>query len=417
VPQHWAAQGVRSPSIISANAISDEALNEAQFEGQDLVILANVPMIPEDKAAQLRRFVREGGAVLIFLGDRIDPGLYNEVLYSAKDPLLPAKLTVTKGEAGRPDAAFVALQPDDATDAVMPNIGRSFRNLFQQVRVFKHYRCELAEPAKAAPGAGAGKPPADEKTAPADKGKDAPAAAGKDAGAADKDKAKEPEKDAPRSVVHVALRYNDSDPAIIIREYGQGKVALVTTTANKHWNDLPEHRAYLPLMHELVYHLVRPRSSRHNLPVGGTFSAPWPPEDSTKEVAVIPPEGHEDEKTSKRPTSVNNATIFSYAGLNDAGVRWAGPYKLIVAGEDRPRELFAAQLPVAESDLARIEPEEIARNIKEPSFQVVADPEKLGETIKGKVVGREFWRTLAWTVLALAVAETFLAWLFGRNRW
>jgi hypothetical protein len=67
--------------------------------------------------------------------------------------------------------------------------------------------------------------------------------------------------------------------------------------------------------------------------------------------------------------------------------------------------------------LARIETDEIVKTVKEPAFVTITDPDKLGEAIKGKAAGREFWRTLAWVVLALAVAETFLAWLFGRNRW
>lgn|GEM_PF-690728 len=411
VPQHLASQGVRSPSIISPSVISDEGLPEAQLEGLDMVVLANVPAVNENKAAQLRRFVREGGALLIFVGDRVDPELYNEMLFAGDDPLLPAKLTVTQGEAGRNDAPFVSLQPDTAADAFLPNVGRSFRSLFRNVRVFKRYRCEVAEPAKAGGPTAAPKPP-DPAGAAEAAGKGGPAAGAKEA---DGEKGKDGKKEAPvASTVHVPLRYDNGEAAIVVREYGQGKVALVTTTADKYWNDLPEHGVYLPLMHELVYHLVRPRGARHNLEVGGRFSIPWPPEDMTKEVSVIPPEGREAEKTSKRPDSDGT---FSYAGPQDSGVRWAGAYKLLVVGEDRPREIFAAQMPAAESNLARIEADEVSKSVKEPAFLVISDPDKLGETIKGRVVGREFWRTLAWTVLVLAVAETFLAWFFGRNRW
>ena len=285
-----------------------------------------------------------------------------------------------------------------------------------KVRVFKHYRCQLdAAPAAGEAPAAAPAPDASDAAKPAEAA--AKDDAGKDASAAkDGSDGKKAEAPAVRGKTTVPLRYDNGDPAIVIREYGQGKVALVTTTADKQWNDLPEHLAYPLMLHEIVHYLVRPRGASQNLEVGGTFSVSWPPEDFTKEVNVIPPEGHEEEKTSKRPDRVG---LFTYAGsgVHGQGVRWAGPYRLTVSGEDRPREIFAVHLPTAESDLSRIEPEEMSRIVKEPAFVTITDPEKLDETIKGRVVGREFWRTLAWTVLTLAVLETFLAWLFGRNRW
>ena len=414
VPEHLAARGVRSPSIISTQVITDEALGDAQFEGQDMVILANVPTVSEEKAAQLKRFVKEGGALLIFVGDRVDPGLYNEALYSADDPLLPAKLTVTQGEAGRDDVKFVTFQPDNATDVLLPNLGRDYYPLLSKVRIFKHYRCEVEAPRAEEPGRESQAPKESKEPA-----KDRPAAQkekGKETASAKEPKGPDGERPG-RGKASVPLRYDNGDPAIVVREYGLGKVGLITTTADKYWNDLPEHLAYPLMMHEVVYYPVRPRGARHNLEVGGSFSITWPPEDYAKEVTVLPPEGHEEEKTSKRPETVSKVTVFNYAGLNDAGVRWAGPYKLTVAGEDKPREIFAAQLPAAESNLARIEQEEIAKSVKEVSFVPVMDIDKLGETIRGKATGREFWRTMAWAVLTLAVVETFLAWFFGRNRW
>jgi len=105
--------------------------------------------------------------------------------------------------------------------------------------------------------------------------------------------------------------------------------------------------------------------------------------------------------------------------LTYEGARWAGPYRLRIAGEDELREIFAVNVDPTESDLARIAVKELEQllDIKELRFEKIEDPEKIGETLKAKASGREFWRNLTWTVLTLAVIETFLAWFFGRSRW
>lgn len=407
VPAFLASQGVRSPSVIGVQVIPNEGLAEAPLDGLDMVILANVPMIPPEKAAQLRSFVRDGGALLVFAGEGLDPANYNEALLAGDDPLLPARLELkAEGVAGDPDARAWTFDPDAETDVMLPSFGRERYPLLKMVRVFRRYRCTVEAPA-----------PRPETPAGADADRKAPAGPAADSGDA-KAAGKPAGKDAPvRSKVSVRLRYDDGAPALVVREYGLGKVALFTTTANKRWNNLPERVAHLPMVHDMVRYLVRPRGADHNLEVGGAFSTRWPSEDFAKEVSISPPEGHEEDKTSKRPETVDKATVFRYAGPNDQGVRWAGPYRLTVQGENSPRDIFVANVDPAESDLARIGAEELVKLIPEAGFVPVSGADKIAETLKARTVGREFWKSLAWAVLTLALLETVLAWLFGRGRW
>jgi len=98
-------------------------------------------------------------------------------------------------------------------------------------------------------------------------------------------------------------------------------------------------------------------------------------------------------------------------------VRWAGPYKLNMAGEDELRDIFVANVEPDESDLAGITVDEIRKGIPDLTFVRITDRGKIAEAIRAKASGKEFWRNLCWTVLFLAVLETFLAWFFGRKRW
>jgi Aerotolerance regulator N-terminal/von Willebrand factor type A domain len=433
-----AAMGLISPSFISTRVITDAGLGDAQFEGLDMVILANVAVIPEDKIPALRKFVREGGALLIFVGDNVGPDIYNEKLFTADDPMLPCRLTEPEGTSGDPDATkWFAFAPDDSLTSLLPTFAPTESRAYLAgperqtpdigVKIFRRYRVKIEEPKKDKQKAEAEK----EKIAKEEEEKKK---AEKPAPEADKDEDEKKEEDKKdkkkekpaRGPVLVPLKYTDGEPAILIREYGLGRVCLVTTTADTHWTNLPSSRiVFLPAMHDMVYHLVRERGKKHNLRIGGAFSVRWPAEELRKEVVVLPPEGHQEDKATVKPEidKKNDLTTLTFprrkAEESLEGVRWAGPYKLNMAGEEELRDIFVANVEPAESDLAGITPAEIRDHIKikDLTFVRITDRGKIAEAIRAKASGKEFWRNLCWTVLFLAVVETFLAWFFGRKRW
>jgi hypothetical protein len=443
ITPRMASMGMTSPSIIETRAITDADLEEALFQG-DMVVLANVPVIPRKKIPALRKFVREGGALLIFVGDNVDPQLYNEKLFTEKEPLLPCRLVRPEGLAGNPDATkWFSFEVTDKVGSIIPCFAKPESRIYMAgpkrqtpdigVKIFRRYLVKV-----------------DETDQKGEKGEEKATSreeqeggAGAEAGSAEKrpEKPKQPEKEtdageeeeekadgeagkgkAPqRGRVSIPLRYEDGEPAILLRDFGMGQVCLVTTTADSDWTTWPSSRiAFLPAMHELVYHLVRNQLKEHNLPVGGTFSVRWPVEHLLKEVTVVPPKGREEDKAVVKPeSSKDDVTTLTYHGRSpEEGVRWAGPYHLHLAGEeDLPRSIFVANVPADEANLARISPELIRKYMKKPAFVVINDRKKIAEAIRSKASGREFWRNLCWAVLTLALAEAFLAWFFGRNRW
>ena len=58
-----------------------------------VVMLANVYRVSEPAVESLERFVRRGGGLIAFLGDQVDPDLYNAALYRGGEGLLPGELS------------------------------------------------------------------------------------------------------------------------------------------------------------------------------------------------------------------------------------------------------------------------------------------------------------------------------------
>jgi hypothetical protein len=421
VTERMAAMGMTSPSIISTRVIPDQDLRDAQFDGVDLLVLANVAVIPEEKIPALRKFVREGGGLLIFVGDNVGPDLYNTSLFTAEEPMLPCRLVEPQGTGGNPDLPkWFAFNPDDNITMLLPTFAHSERRTYLGrpekktpdigVKIFRRYRVKIDEPKKEEKQPGEG----DKKEGEKEKEKEKAEPEKKNG------EAKKKSDKLSRGRVYVPLKYDDGEPAILIRDYGLGRVCLVTTTADDHWANLATNLVFLPVVHDMVYHLVRERGRKHNLPIGGIFSVRWPAEDLLKDVSVLPPEGHEEDKATIKPETKKDMTTLTYHGRNpEEGVRWAGPYQLSIAGEGELRDIFVANVSPVESDLMRMQMDELRRMMKVEGlrFEVIKDREKIAEALRAKAAGKEFWRNLLWAVLTLAVLETFLAWFFGRNRW
>src|SRR5690606_7251196 len=73
-----------------------------ELDGYSVVILANVAQIAPASLAQLERFVADGGSLLVFLGDNIDPEFYQEHLHRSGEGLLALPLGPEVGDADAP---------------------------------------------------------------------------------------------------------------------------------------------------------------------------------------------------------------------------------------------------------------------------------------------------------------------------
>jgi hypothetical protein len=63
----------------------------------------------------------------------------------------------------------------------------------------------------------------------------------------------------PEAAERTVLRLSDGAPALLAGQVGRGTVALLTTTLDRDWSDLPLQPGFLPLMHTLVLQLAGER--------------------------------------------------------------------------------------------------------------------------------------------------------------
>jgi uncharacterized membrane protein YobD (UPF0266 family) len=186
--------GDRDSSLFLPTVIVPEALNAAALDSYQVVILCNVATLPDGFVANLQNFLRQGGGLLIFGGDKIQTDNYNQKLGQTTPAELREKKTgpEASGEKiDKLDAAHPALQI-----FVDPILLESLRSS----RVWGYARATARG----------------------------------------------------RALISLA----NGDPLLLEQKVGAGKALLVTTTADRDWTDLPLKTAYLPLLQSLTQYLA-----------------------------------------------------------------------------------------------------------------------------------------------------------------
>jgi hypothetical protein len=181
------------PYAVEKCGPDEAAARLARAGDRALVVLPGLGELPPDLAPALRTFVGNGGGLILFLGDKLNPARYNEELHD----LLPAVLGHSEGDDEQPEnfwhllhyqragLIFAAFEKPNSGDVTLP--------------VFRH-RFTLS-------------PSAD-------------------------------------SAMEAAL--NDGTPLIVSKKLGRGCIVLVNTSADTAWTDWPKRKTFLPWLYGLA---------------------------------------------------------------------------------------------------------------------------------------------------------------------
>lgn len=186
----------------------------------DVVSLANVADLSEAAVGKLEQFVRRGGGLMIFAGDKVDAAFYNGRLRTAAGPLLPATLEKAV-QAPDPNAGW-ALGPARAGNPISDLITRLPAELLDSARFLRIF--------KAAPNEGA--------------------------------------------VVLVSLADKDL-PLLFERQMGKGTVLFFSCAADAEWGNFPLHPLYAILLQQAVTHMTS-HPGRNTVLVGQAVTIPAP---------------------------------------------------------------------------------------------------------------------------------------------
>jgi hypothetical protein len=292
------------PTLVDAEALAAEDLSR-----YDVVFLLNVRS-PGAKAADLARFVEQGGGLFVGLGDQIDPEAYSKELGA----LLPAALHVVKtAPEGRP-ARF------GEVDLEHPALSVFHGEAKEGLVGVRTSRYVLAKP-------------------PSTSGRGAPAERG-------------------RPGVRVLASFDDGAPALLEARRGKGRVLLFTSSADRDWTDWPIRTSWLPAMQRFAGWLAGGLDDRREPP--GKVGEPRTVrlEEGEELAALVGPDGRE-----RRRGELERAGLKEEGGGLRFVPREPGLWqvKVAAAGAERvePRLAFAVAFDGRESDTRRLRPEEL----------------------------------------------------------
>ena len=365
--------------FIKTATIEAAELSLARLDDYDAVILANVPDMTDKSLEQIEQYLRRGGGLMIFTGERVDTEFYNRELLANRQ-LLPAALGGMEGDASQ-DEMFFQFQAEDYQHPIVSIWNDAASGDLSSARVFKRHSLAPA-PLEAFPASNANEPAASESiSAPRDAGE-------------------------PRVVLH----YTDGMPAIMERDWGLGRVILFGTSGNTAWNDLPVRPFFVPIVHRALGSIIQRQDEGLNIRVGDLFSQRVRPEFLGKDATFTQPRQAEGLRDLRRIELVNGWPTLQYQETD-----FAGAYEVTVADPELKMQ-FAAQPEAGESTLDRISPAQIATLQDSANVMRWSPDFSLKEMVEEKRSGLEFWLPLVMLALALAAAETFLSQWFSRSK-
>jgi hypothetical protein len=217
------------------------------------------------------------------------------------------------------------------------------------------------------------------------------------------------------SAGRVIARFDDEDesPAVVERSFGNGRVVVVTTTADKEWHLWPDHPTFLPVMLELAGHVSRRAKTGDQYAVGQAIHLAIDPSRYEPDVIVRSPS-----YPSEQQTGVTAAPVDGQSGLH---LSWehtdqAGVYQFVLRGKDGVETVQAVAVNVdpRESDLTSAGEDELRQAVGDLPVEYIRGIDRLaGSTGEART---EFWRVCLVVAVLFLMTEQFLAWRWGRGR-
>ena len=326
----------------------------APTEAADVTVLANVAGLTPDRVDALERQVRDGGmGLIVFLGDQIDPDLYNRLLFRDGKGLLPARLEQVS------DESVTGLVIESADQSPLDPLRRIAPAALARVQSKRFYSVTPAQTEEC----------------------------------------------------RVLAHWNNAaaSPAVLEKRHGRGRVALVTVPADKQWGDWPVDPTYVLTMRSLIAALARGEPYPSNLVAGEPLRLPLEKGQTALDPRVTAPGATEPELASLVTTEAQIPTI------EHRRTPRAGSYALAWRGADGANRsaTFCASPDTAESNLEPLAEPELLSFLGNLAPSIIRFDDRDAAIAPE---GREIWRTLALVVLGMFFLESAFAVWVGRER-
>lgn len=351
--------GMTLADLIQTEKIAPHELNEQTIGDSRVVILANVPRFSDDQLRQLTKFVADGGALIVFAGNRLDVNWYNEKMFSAGNGILPSRFDAVRGTGRGP----VANTKSPSSKVV--------------AQFFDHPALQFFN--EAANG--------DLSTASVQQWYSLPVTQAATEGA-----------------TVVMARLETGDPFLIERNHGAGVVIQCATACDTDWSDIPLRPFFVPLMQQIVTTAASRLSPPRNIQTGEPASAIIRTESKEARVSIETPTG------TKRTIQTTERGSDRLARFD--GTRRPGVYKMMLPESETIH--FVASTSRDESDLRIYDQIKLDATANELGASVVKSSEEYLKQDRLRRHGREIWKYILAALLVLMFCELVLQQRFAR---
>jgi hypothetical protein len=295
-------------SLFLPTVILPDALNSATLDGYQVVMLCNVAALSDAFVTKLQNFLRQGGGVLIFGGDKFQPESYSQRWPQA----LPGELREKK--LG-PEASGEKIGKFDLDHPVLQNLSEdTLQESLKSARVWGYTRT---------------------------------AASGKAA----------------------LISLTNGDPLLLEQKIGSGKLMLFTTSADRDWSDLPVKTVYLPLVQALAQYLAGGKRGALDagIPVGTAKELSLPPGYVGKSLRVTKP----DKQSADIPIAGEKDHAQATIEVNDRAGIYRLAYPTGTEKDIGAPQLYSANSPFLESRLDEISARELQSKLSPIRAEVI----------------------------------------------
>lgn len=347
---------VELADLVATKTMDARELDAKALAESRVALLANVSQLNDVQLKALENFVREGGGLLVFPGNRINSAWYNTTFLAGGKGLLPLPVASLSGSTNSGARATIVSQHYEHPAFEMFNDPRNGNLSEADIRLWYKMR---EEPGK-----------------------------GGDSGTT------------------VIARLDTGDPFLVEKKFGEGRVIECAVPCDAEWTNLPARPFFLPLMQQLVTYLASKVTPPRNVEVGKPVAAFLPAADAGRKAILTDPEG------KAREIAIQARGTRAIAEFSDT--RKPGLYVLDAPNNNRIH--FVVNVDRKESDLSQLSEAEVQGVAKAMGASVVKSFNEYHALDRERRFGQEIWQALLAAVLGLIFVEMILEQVFARSK-
>ncbi len=394
--------------------------NAKALEQFAVVLLANVPQLPDAQLAALTEYVQRGGGLGIALGNRVEKDRYSSGLFGSETGLIGVTLAEIESEPAERSEEGVGIANGSLESPWLQRFRAERGAAFTTARFSRWWKVDVAK----VESVNRSDAPRPSPHPGGERGPDKQIPGGK----TEPDKVK-PTDEIERKPALVLARLQTGAPFLVSGQFGRGSILLLTVPLDADWSTLPAKPDYVAFVHELLFQLAARRGDR-NVVVGQPLVSPLAVNVEPTEFVFNSPDGELREPQlggddTSRLLVLNDTSLPGMYVLRKKGPNGPAPVRPSLpqrgggltpgnAAEIKQpafgpgRELFVVNADRAESNLTPLTDEQLATLTADDRMQFAREPRDTRIVDSDNLPRHELWQFLFLAFLGLLVFEVLM---------